>query len=151
MNLLKTLLKNICPGQSLSNLKKMTKFFSSLNHIPKPKQICFMGDNYSVMLVKTNLVFLPSKEKKVFNLYFINIKVRLAVLVKSCLYTHYKITFHFVKACNKSIYQKSCFIKWKGKKVTRVVNMLGKYFFIIFEKRSFNMTIGMRHVFLQNS
>lgn len=92
----------------------------------------------------------PSKEKKVFNLYFINTKVRLAVLVKSCLYIpitklHFTLSKHVISRFIRRA------VKQKGKKVTRVVNMLGKYFFIIFEKRSFNMTIGMRHVFLQNS
>lgn len=43
----------------------------------------------------------PSKEKKVFNLYFINTKVRLAVLVKSCLYIpitklHFTLSKHVI-------------------------------------------------------
>lgn len=59
---MKTLLKNVYPGQCLNNLKKTTKFFSFLSYIPKPKQKCFIGDKYSFMFVKTNLVFLIRRE-----------------------------------------------------------------------------------------
>lgn len=86
----------------------MTKFFSFLSYIPKPKQICFIGHNYSFMFVKRNLVFLIRREsvytkEKVFNPYFINTKVRLMVLVKLCFYIlitkfHFTLPKHVIKA-----------------------------------------------------
>lgn len=50
------------PGQSLNNLKKMTKFFSFLSYIPKSKQVCFIGYNYSFMFVKEDKSCFPYKE-----------------------------------------------------------------------------------------
>lgn len=64
--------------------------------------------------------------KKIFNPLF-NMKVKLEVLVRFCLYM--LITkFHFALlkyVKQKFIYQKGCF-KWEGKSVTLVVNLLSK-------------------------